>query len=101
MQDLKEIPMDQKHREEFIDIFDRTREANGYEKIEKADIFELSTDKCNVISCHVNFEPKSVSYGWVSVLFEREGALYTFLVVAGRHHHCNIVSFCVIRNTGF
>ena len=35
MQDLKEIPMDQKHREEFIDIFDRTREANGYEKIEK------------------------------------------------------------------
>ena len=80
MQDLKEIPMDQKHREEFIDIFDRTREANGYEKIEKADIFELSTDKCNVISCHVNFEPKSVSYGWVSVLFEREGALYTFLI---------------------
>lgn len=80
MQDLKEIPMDQKHREEFIDIFDRTREANGYEKIEKADIFELSTDKCNVISCHVNFEPKSVSYGWVSVLFEREGALYIFLI---------------------
>ncbi len=127
MQDLKEIPMDQKHREEFIDIFDRTREANGYEKIEKADISELSsaheakasrcacfgelgfndeasrfriftdagsikqvngfepnlslsTDKCNVISCYVNFEPKSVSYGWVSVLFEREGALYTFLI---------------------
>ena len=43
MQDLKEIPMDQKHREEFIDIFDRTREANGYEKIEKADISELSS----------------------------------------------------------
>lgn len=80
MQDLKEIPMDQKHRAEFIDIFNRTREANGYEKIEKADVSELSTDKCNVISCYVNFEPKSVSYGWVSVLFEREGALYTFLI---------------------
>ena len=44
MQDLKEIPMDQKHREEFIDIFNRTREANGYEMIEKADVSELSTD---------------------------------------------------------
>lgn len=94
MQDLKEIPMDQKHREEFIDIFDRTREANGYEKIEKADIFELSTDKCNVISCHVNFEPKSVSYGWVSVLFEREGALYTFLICI---HDANLGS--LVQNT--
>ena len=26
MQELKEIPMDQKHKEEFIDIFNRTRE---------------------------------------------------------------------------
>ena len=32
MQELKEIPMDQKHKEEFIDIFNRTREDNGYEK---------------------------------------------------------------------
>lgn len=75
MQELKEIPMDQKHKEEFIDIFNRTREDNGYEKMGKPYDQELSTDKCNIISCYVNFDPKSVSYGWISILFEKEGEL--------------------------
>lgn len=80
MQELKEIPMDQKHKEEFIDIFNRTREDNGYEKMGKPYDQELSTDKCNIISCYVNFDPKSVSYGWISILFEKEGELYAFLI---------------------
>ena len=40
---------------------------------------------------YVNFEPKSVSYGWVSVLFERECALYTFLICI---HDANLGNLC-------